>query len=309
MDYLPHPARTMFITAAAYERSAQAKAAIEKNIAITDPGLDRQREAIGQWVDSFEQSGATDDQIVDMEARVRVLRMIAEPVLHGEQCSIFDVSALIPKLPKNDISDFSLRNLALPGDETIYIHFGRQDALFVDRAQDLYFEGVYVTQVDDEIGDDEVSTFQIALVFSDPEFGALAFDRPVGQTLKRNSDFVRFEIKHTNSIQQSFASMAQNGLVEESQILTAPLNVYRGAYDLLVRSMIYLGVEGQDVELGFFEGAPDDQVQKAFKGDENAEQYLLENGFPAVQFVGRTVGLVPDLSEPDWGAEPVGFRI
>ncbi|MEI3923468.1 hypothetical protein V6R98_14460 [Agrobacterium sp. CCNWLW71] len=309
MDYLPHPARTIFISAAGYERSAQTKAAIEKNIRLSDPKLARQRSTMARWVQTAEMSGATEDQIADMEGRIKVLEMIAVRVLHSDECSIFDVSALLPKLPKNDISDFSLRHLVLPGDETIYIHFGRQEALVVDRAQDLYFEGAYITQVDDEIGDDEVSTFQIALVFSDPEFGALAFDRPVGQTLKRNLDFVRFEIKHTNSVQQSFASMAQNGLVEESQILTAPLIVYRAAYDLLVRSMIYLGVEGRDLELGFFEGAPDKQVQKAFKCDENAEQHLLENGFPAVQFVGRNVELVPDLSEPDWGAEPVGFRI
>ncbi|CVI64197.1 MULTISPECIES: hypothetical protein [Agrobacterium] len=309
MDYLPHPARTLFISGTEYERSAQAKAVIEKNMAITDPRLDRQRGAIARWIDAFEQSGATDEQIADIQGRIRVLEMIAVRVLHSDECSIFDVSALLPKLPKNDISDFSLRNLVLPGDETIYIQFGRQEALTVDREQDLYFEGAYVTQVDDETRDDEVSTFQIAFVFSDPKFGALAFDRPVGQTLKRNSEFVRFEIKPTNSVQQSFASMAQNGLVEESQILTAPLNVYRAAYDLLVRSMIYLGVEGRDLELGFFEGAPDDQVQKAFNGDENAEQFLLESGFPAVQFVGRNVGLVPHLSEPDWGAEPVGFRI
>ncbi|AWI58526.1 hypothetical protein AB395_00002881 [Sinorhizobium fredii CCBAU 45436] len=110
-------------------------------------------------------------------------------------------------------------------------------------------------------------------------------------------------------MQRGFASLAQNGLTEESQILTAPLKVYRAAYDLVVRSMIYLGLEGRDLELGFFSGAPDKQVRKASKGDENAERYLLENGFPAVQFVGRNIGPVPDLSEPDWGSESVGFRI
>ncbi|MFB4373255.1 hypothetical protein RAC92_06690 [Agrobacterium sp. CR_3] len=309
MDYLPHPARTLFIEATQYERSAQAKAAIEMNIAVTDPSLDRQRRVIARWVDASEQSGATDEQVADMEARAKIFEKIAESVLKSDECSIFDVSALIPKLPKNDVSAFNLRNLVLPGDETVYIHLGRQEALVVDQTQDLYFEGAYVTQVDDENGDDEGSTFQIALVFSDPEFGALAFDRAIGRTLKRNSDFVRFEIKHTDSVQQSFASMAQNGLVEESQILTAPLNVYRVAYDLVVRSMIYLGLEGRDLELGFFTGAPDKQVRRALKGDENAERYLLENGFPAVQFVGRNIGPIQDLSEPEWGSEPVGFRI
>lgn len=197
----------------------------------------------------------------------------------------------------------------LPGDETIYIHLGRQEVLVVDQCQDLYFEGAYVTQVDHDLGGDEVSTFRIALVFSDPEFGELAFDRPIGQTLKRNTDFVRLEVTHADSVQRGFASLAQNGLTEESQILTAPLKVYRAAYDLVVRSMIYLGLEGRDLELGFFSGAPDKQVRKASKGDENAERYLLENGFPAVQFVGRNIGPVPDLSEPDWGSESVGFRI
>jgi hypothetical protein len=299
----------MFISAAGYERSAQTKAAIKKNIQLSEPKLGRQRGAMARWVGSAEQSGATDDQLADMQGRVNVFEMMAEPVLHSDECSIFDVSALIPKLPKNDISVFSLRNLVLPGDETIYIHFGRQEALIVDRDQNLYFEGAYVTQVDDEIGDDEVSTFRIALVFSDPEFGALAFDRPIGQTLKRNSDFVRFEIKYTNSVRQGFASMAQNGLWEESQVLTAPFSVYRAAYDLLVRSMIYLGQEGCDLEMGFFDGAAEKQARKALKGDESAELYLLENGFPAVQFVGRNIGPVPDLSEPNWGSEPVGFRI
>ncbi|QRI62737.1 hypothetical protein JQ506_18150 [Shinella sp. PSBB067] len=241
--------------------------------------------------------------------QVSVLEMIAVPVLHSDKCSIFDVSALLPKLPKNDISAFSLRDLVLPGDETIYVHFGREEALIVDHAQDLYFEGAYVTQADEEIGDDEVSTFRMALVFSDPEFGGLAFDRPIGQTLKRNSDFVRFEIKHTNSVRQGFASLAQNGLVEESQVLTAPLKVYRAAYDLLIRSMIYLGQEGRDLEPGYFDGAPERQLRKALNGDENSEHYLLESGFPAVQFVGRNIEPIPDLSEPDWGAEPVGFRI
>ncbi|MCQ1856038.1 hypothetical protein [Neorhizobium galegae] len=309
MDYLPHPARTQFIPAAGLERSTQAKAAIEKNIAVTDPRLNRQREVIAKWMAASEQSGATEDQVADMKARAKILEKIAEPVLHSDECSIFDVSALIPKLAKNDVSAFSLRNLVLPGDKTIYIHLGRQAALVVDQNEDLYFEGAYITQVDNEIGDNEVSTFRIALVFSDPEFGVLAFDRPIGQTLKRNTDFVRFEIKHTNSVQKSFASMAQNGLTEESQILTAPLNVYRMAYDLVVRSMIYLGLEGRDLELGFFTGAPDKQVRKALKGDENARRYLFENGFPAVQFVGRNIGPVSDLSEPAWRSEPLGFRI
>lgn len=309
MDFLPHPARVMFISAVAHERSAQANATVEKSTQLSDLKLARQRGAIARWVQTAEMSGATDEQIADMRGRIRVFEMIAEPVLHTDECSIFDVSALIPKLPKNDISLFSLRNLALPGDETIYIHFGRQKAFIVDHDQDLYFEGAYVTQVDDEVGEDEVSTFQIALVFSDPEFGALAFNRPIAQTLKRNSDFVRFEIKHNNSVQQGFASMAQNGLADESQVLTAPLKVYRAAYDLLVRSMIYLGQVGRDLELGYFDGASERQLRKALNGDENAEQYLLENGFPAVQFVGRNIGPVPELSEPDWGAEPVGFRI
>lgn len=309
MDYLPHPARTIFISAAGCERSAQINAVVEKNIQLTDPKLACQRVAMARWWEIAEQSGATDEQIADMQGRTRVFEMIAEPVLHSEECSIFDVSPLLPKLPKNDISAFSLRNLVLPGDETIYIHLGRKEALIVDHDQDLYFEGAYVTQVDDEIGEDEVSTFRIALVFSDPEFGALAFDRPIGKTLKRNTDFVRFEIKHTNSVQQSFASMAQNGLSEESQILTAPLKVYRAAYDLLVRSMIYLGQEGRDLELGYFDGAPERQLRNALNGDENADQYLLENGFPAVQFVGRNIGPVPDLVEPDWDTVSVGFRI
>ena len=56
-------------------------------------------------------------------------------------------------------------------------------------------------------------------------------------------------------------------------------------------------------------GAPERQLRKALNGDENAEHYLLESGIPLVQFVGRNIGPVPDLSEPDWGAEPVGFRI
>lgn len=103
--------------------------------------------------------------------------------------------------------------------------------------------------------------------------------------------------------------MAQNGLLEESQILSAPLNVYRAAYDLLVRSMIYLGVEGRDSEIGFFVGAPDKQLREALNGNESSEQFLLENGFPAVQFVGRNTGPVPDISEPDWDGETVGFRI
>ncbi len=309
MDYLPHPIRTTFISAAGYERSTQTKVAIKKNIQLTGPKLALQRNTLARWVQTAEMSGATDEQIADMQGRIRVLERIAIPVLHSDECSIFDVSALLPKLPKNDISAFSLRDLVLPGDETIYIHLGRQEALIVDDEQDLYFEGAYVTQVDDEIGDYEVSTFRVALVFSDPEFGTLAFDRPIGHTLKRNSDFVRFEIKHINSVRQGFASLAQNGLAEESQVLTAPCNVYRAAYDLLVRSMIYLGHEGRDLEPGYFAGAPERQLQKALNGDENAERYLLENGFPAVQFVGRNIGPVPDLTEPDWGSEPVGFRI
>jgi hypothetical protein len=73
--------------------------------------------------------------------------------------------------------------------------------------------------------------------------------------------------------------------------------------------MIYLGQEERDLELGYFDGAPERQLRNALNGNENAEQYLLENGFPAVQFVGRNIGPVPDLSEPYWVSEPVGFRI
>ena len=309
MDYLPHPVRTIFISAAGYERSAQTKATIERNNQLSDPKLARQRSTMARWVQNAEMSGATDEQIADMRGRIRALEMIAVPVLYSDECSIFDVSALLPKLPKNDICNFCLRDLVLPGDETIYIHFGRVEALVVDQGHDLYFEGAYVTHVNNEISEDEVSTFRVALVFSDPEFGTLAFDRPIGQTLKRNSDFVRFEIKHTKSVRQGFASLAQNGLAEESQVLTAPLRVYRAAYDLLIRSMIYLGQDGRDVEPGYFDGAPERQLRKALNRDENSEHYLLESGFPAVQFVGRNIRPVPDLCEPHWGAEPVGFRI
>ncbi len=193
----------MFISAVVHERTTQTNATVEKSIQLSNPKLSRQRGTIARWMQAAKMSGTTNEQIADRQGRIRVFEMIAEPVLHTDECSMFDVSALIPKLPKNDISVFSLRNLVLPGNETIYIHFGRQKALIVDHDEDLYFEGAYITQVDDEIGDDEVNTFRIALVFSDPEFGALAFDRPIGQTLKRNSDFVRFEIKHTNSVRQA----------------------------------------------------------------------------------------------------------
>lgn len=89
--------------------------------------------------------------------------------------------------------------------------------------------------------------------------------------------------------------------------MTAGFQTYRSAYDLLVRSMIYLGTPDRDVEAGFFTGAQTTMQRDALKGDPEALYDLLSEGFPVVQFVGRNIKPIAKLDQPDWASQTFGF--
>ncbi|MCJ7997176.1 hypothetical protein JXZ79_21395 [Rhizobium cremeum] len=307
LDYLPHPARVGFLAAAECERSDQLDARIETRLQQSQGTSGREQSVVRSWMAAGERAGVTEYEMSQLGERVISFQNLADDVLNADESSIFDVSSLVSKLPLNDISQFNLADLVLPGDETIYIHFGRQEAFVLDGTDDLYLEGAYVTQIDHGDGGDEKSSFRAILVYSDPNFDAEAFERPLGRTLKRNTDYVRFDILHTDDVGKGFSSLAQNGDRQESQVMAAGFQTYRYAYDRLVRCMIYLGTPDRDLEAGFFAGAPVSMQRKALKGDPDALYDLLSEGFPAVQFVGRNIKQIAKLEQPDWGSQTFGF--
>lgn len=307
LDYLPHPARVGFLATAECERSDQLDARIETRLQQSQGTSRKEQSVVRSWMAAEERAGVTEYEMNQLSERAISFQSLADDVLNADEGSVFDVSALVSKLPLNDISQFNLADLVLPGGETIYIHFGRQESLVVDGAHDLYLEGAYVTQIDHGGGEDEKSSFRAILVYSDHNFDAEVFDRPLGHTLKRNTDYVRFDIFHTDDVGKGFSSLAQNGDRRESQVMAAGIQTYRSAYDLLVRSMIYLGTPDRDLEAGFFAGAPATMKRKALKGDPDALYYLLSDGFPLVQFVGRNIKPIAKLDQPDWGSQTFGF--
>jgi hypothetical protein len=307
MAYLSHPARIDYLSTTKFHREAEVESRIDEANSSSAFKSQKETSAIRHWITTLERAGETMEHIEVLNAQTIAYENLAREVVYGDEASIFDVSALIPKLPATDISQFSLANLVLPYGDVIYIHFGRQDDLVISVEEDLYLEGAYVRQLDVVVQHDEKSAFAITAVFSDPEFGDVLFDRAFPKTLARNIKSIGFAISHTATVEQGFRTLRHGGL--ESAVLPATLDVCAAAFNKAVASMIYLGTEQCDMEHGYFDGADKAQVALALSGNEYAAEELRFDGYSPVQFVGRKLAPIFELKEPNWGEEEISFKI
>ncbi|MFS2150424.1 hypothetical protein [Rhizobium sp. Rhizsp42] len=146
--------------------------------------------------------------------------------------AIFDVSALLPKLPDHSVADYDLGPTAeLPGGTNIFLHFGRQQKLMVMEEIGLHFEGAYVEQRGDK-GD---MSFGIHLVCNWPseQSNSVRVWFHPGQTVKGN-------VEKCADLQSYWTDPV---LVENNKAVNAALNS-------TIKSLLYLGSPEPDIQLG-----------------------------------------------------------
>jgi hypothetical protein len=262
--------------------------------------------AIKTWAKRVEMSGLTDDQLMMYEMRNRALRPLAENVLMGEQEPlIYDVSDLLDKLPDHDIGQYTLGQLTLPADN-IYIDFGSEARFKIDAESGLFFEGAYVSQT--EVPENDEGYFSVRLVCGDVDLEE-AWERPLGQTLERTSNTIRAEFDGTKTLAHAFSTdFTFQHFNADAAVRSNPAAIAL-ALDAVVRSMIYLGTYGLDLEVGCHDGADEDDLEEFLDGDDAAADSLTSAGFPLVNFVGRNLRKIDYLEEPDFDRDHTTFKI
>ncbi|TAX09572.1 hypothetical protein ELI07_08710 [Rhizobium leguminosarum] len=307
MSHTPHPVRMKFLDLVSEVRRGELDNQTRDRIKAI-PGWKSHKEmtAIKTWAERVEMSGLTDDQLMMYEMRNRALRRLAGNVLTGEQEPlIYDVSALLDKLPDHDISQYSLGQLTLPADN-MYIDFGSEVLFKIDAESGLFFEGAYVSQTD--IPGNDASYFSVRLVCGDVDLEE-AWERPLGQTLERTSNMILAEFDGTKTVAHAFSTDFTFQHFNADAAVRSKPGVIVSTLDAVARSMIYLGTNGLDLEVGCHDGASKDDLEAFLGGDETAAGSLTSAGFPPVNFVGRNLGKIDQLEEPDFDRDHTTFKI
>jgi len=150
--------------------------------------VDQLQHQMGRIGGSGRSKHVKDMAIVMPDPVLDMFYLRAEKITEPFCSCIYDVSALLPKLPDQDISSFSLVDVVTPHG-IAYYDFGRQDRFRLTGHDNIYIEGAYVTQSEN---DDEMSEFVLVLVCNDPDYGA---DRPIVDGIRRNADGIWLPIK------------------------------------------------------------------------------------------------------------------
>jgi hypothetical protein len=297
MGYLTHPSRMDYLSTVEFDRTDTAERYMA--VAVNDTGSNSASEfqARRHWAEAKERGGETQAWLDILRIKARVFERLAEEIANANEPSVFDVSSLIPKFPDQSVMDFHLGDILLPGGDTIYVHFGQHDDLLIDRDKNLFFEGAYIRYVDAPEHDPEKSLIKISIVCNDPDFDDVLFDRPIGETLVRNVEGIGFDIDTTSTI--AAAAKTLRAISPDAGALPAAYKTCLRAFELTIKSMLYLGERDIDIVPGYFEGADQDLAAEALDGDFDAVSELHYDGYPLVQFVGRRIAPIARLIEPE----------
>ncbi len=295
MANLIHPARAAFLQTAIRIREEENTVRSSHRANIVAANTFREQAAIQKWIKSTERGGRSRQEFDELCAKAGLTAELGKSVLTSDDCAIFDVSCLLPRIADDDISSFCLDGLVLPGNSVIFLHFGRQDDLLLDDSGLSYLEGAYVMQVSREMDDDAAQAVRVLLVKSDPDFDDRMATRATAETLRRNTEFVTLQIEHGQLIRDA-DDACWDVFSEENGA------VFSKAFHHAVRAAIYVSQPGADLQYGYQKDAPIGAVGQAMNGVAMARTYLADEGFPEMLFAGRSPLPIARLEEPDCGA-------
>lgn len=295
MVNLLHPARAAFLQAAIKIREEENTARSLSRANMVDANSFREQAAIQKWTKSTERGGRSSQEFDELCARAGLTAELGKSVLSSEDCAIFDVSYLLPKIADDDISSFGLDDLVLPGNSVIFLHFGPQNDLLLDGSGSSWIEGAYVMQVSRDPDDDAPRAQRILLVRSDPDFDSSLSTRTTEETLRRNTEFVTLQIEPGEVVGDAMDTY-RDVLSDEDE------DINLKAFHHALRAAIYISQPGADLQYGYQRDAPAGAVGQAFNGVEMARTYLADEGFPEMLFTGRSPLPIAHLEEPNWGA-------
>lgn len=307
MSHSPHPVRMEFLDIMSEVRESELANQIDDRTNATKGWKShKELESIKTWAERIEMSGLTDDQVMMYEMRNRALRPLAKSVLAGgQEPLIYDVGDLLDKLPDHDISQYTLGQLTIPADN-IYIDFGNVSRFKIDEESGLFFEGAYVSQTD--VPENDESYFTVRLVCGDDHLED-TWESPLGQTLQRVSNQIRVDFDGTKTVGAGLSADPTFQAFYADERVRNSSNVINAALDAVVRSMIYLGTYEPDLDVGCYEGADEDDFEDFLGGEDGAADSLVSAGYPPVNFVGRNIGNIDFLEEPDFSRDHFTFKI
>ncbi|CAN7297296.1 hypothetical protein [Neorhizobium sp. LjRoot104] len=300
MKHDPHPVRFLDLPGILENRPEK----IGYEAAVSHRGLSGRRsrkenDVALTWADNRDLENMSAEQQQFYMLRVEKLKELVGSVLvSGDVPNVYDVSALVGKLPDQDISGWNLSDLVISGGGGFsYFHLGHQEALVIDKDQNLYFEGAYVEMTESE---DERSRFDFYLVLNDPEFYKDGLERTTAATLARMANYVHMRIWEENTIEGAYQFFPYwNSSVNVSEELRDDWKPARAAINTLIKAATYIASEFiGDIEFRYSKDAPRPLVVAASEGNLDAIEKLTKQGFPMIKHVGRNIGPIAELEEP-----------
>jgi len=300
MKHDPHPVRFLDLPGILENRPEK----IGYEAAVSHRGLSGRRlrkenDVALTWADNRDLENMSAEQQQFYMLRVEKLKeLVGSVFVSGDVPNVYDVSALVGKLPDQDISGWNLSDLVIPGGNGFsYFDFGYQEALVVDQDKNLYFEGAYVEMTE---SDDERSRFDFYLVLNDPDFDRSGFNRTTAATLGRMANYVHMRIWEGNTIEGAYQFFPYwNTSANANDELRGDWKAATAAINTVIKAATYIASEFiGDIEFGYSKDAPRPLVVAASGGDLDAVEKLTKQGFPMIKHVGRNIGPIAELEEP-----------
>ncbi len=302
MNHKPHPVRFLDLPGIIEDRPEK----IGIQAAVSNRGLSGRRsrkenDAALTWADNRDLENMSVEQQQFYTLRIEKLKeLVGSVFLTGDVPNVYDVSNLVGKLPDQDISEWNLSDLVIPGGGGFsYFDFGHQESLVIDKEKNLHFEGAYVQMKE---SDDERSIFDFYLVLNDPKFDRNGFDRTTAATLARMANYVHMRIGEDNTIEGAYQFFPYwNTPANANEELRGDWKAATAAINTVIKAATYIASESvadADIEFGYGKDAPRPLVVAASEGDLDAMEKLTKQGFPMIKHVGRNIGPIAELEEP-----------
>ncbi|CDN53826.1 Hypothetical protein RG1141_CH14830 [Neorhizobium galegae bv. officinalis bv. officinalis str. HAMBI 1141] len=300
MKHNPHPVRFLDLPGILEDRPEKIGAlAAASRRGLSGRRSRKENDVALTWADNRDLENMSTEQQQFYLLRVEKLKGLVGSVFgSGDVPNVYDVADLIGKLPDQNISDWNLSDLVIPGGSGFsYFDLGHQEALVIDKDKNLYFEGAYVQMTE---SDDERSRFDFYLVINDPEFDRDESERTTAATLGRMANYVHMRIGEDNTIEGAYQFFPYwNTSANANEELRGDWKAATAAINTVIKAATYIASEFVgDIEFGYSKDAPRPLVVAASEGDLGAIEKLTKQGFPMIKHVGRNIGPIAELEEP-----------
>ena len=308
--HLPHPIRVShepMINAVRSEiRESQIANAIEAGGRMKTW---KEQKAIADWSEKAENAALPEEEREWHKFRMRHISELADALLRqddqfemtlADAPRLYNAAALIDKFPDQSVSDFKLGDVVLPPDLAVdgrlFIEFGlKSESLAIDVTQDLYFEGAYVTLTENDAETTEVT---VHLVTNDPEFSDWE-NRSYWKTLERMANAVRITVADNMTVYEGFQGVTSNSRFQCDPILVSNMKACFNAYDIAIKTVLYLNEYGHDFDVDFHSRDHDELVRDLANGKDEALWALMQEDVYPIFCLGRRVEPLPPFEEPD----------